>query len=405
VAFSLDLFECVVERCVGRSAAGQVRGGAIFLGAGDVRMGNRTLLRDISIEGVETRGRIIFIQGGALMYSLPVPPGRWLPNARCEVYRAACEENSKLDECLAQRDDCEVLADVGDKPPVGPTGDCRPSVQVQPCPWLINPELLGDDLYYFPKDAEDEDFPYECAVGLLGSADPALQKSATCAGRCPAGSLCPAPATFELTPCKPGSHCPEGSAVAIPCSTGRWGNATNLASDTECTQTAPGFFAPTGSVHPTPCAAGTVAPTRGLGGCVLCEPGTYQDGIGATQCKPCEAGAYCPSGASAALPCKEGSFTQWTDLASAEQCTRTVPGFFAPTGSVQPIACPMGAVAPTFSLGRCADCEPGTFQNDRGRTGCAPCALGAHCGAAGLAAPILCPPGAHAAACGIGSPR
>ena len=46
------------------------------------------------------------------------------------------------------------------------------------------------------------------------NADADGQKSATCAAKCPSGSLCPEPATHEAQPCVAGSYCPEGSAVA-----------------------------------------------------------------------------------------------------------------------------------------------------------------------------------------------
>lgn len=119
------------------------------------------------------------------MYSYPSDP----PIGRCEVYREACvgysDEDPELVACLERRDECKVTPDldVNTAPP-----GCRPSIQVQPCPWARAPSLLGTRLYYFGLDSEDEDFPYECALGLLGSAEPELQTSAKCAGKCPPGS-------------------------------------------------------------------------------------------------------------------------------------------------------------------------------------------------------------------------
>ena len=44
----------------------------------------------------------------------------------------------------------------------------------------------------------------------------------------------------------------------------------------------------------------------GLGGfrdtCRSCEAGEFQDRLGATACKTCSEGSFCPSGASAELP-------------------------------------------------------------------------------------------------------
>ena len=47
----------------------------------------------------------------------------------------------------------------------------------------------------------DKDYPFDCAAGMVGSADVALQMSALCAGFCPAGYFCPAARTMEPELC------------------------------------------------------------------------------------------------------------------------------------------------------------------------------------------------------------
>ena len=44
--------------------------------------------------------------------------------------------------------------------------------------------------------------------GLLGSRDEEFQSTSFCAGLCPAGKLCDAPATVEPLPCPAGHACP-----------------------------------------------------------------------------------------------------------------------------------------------------------------------------------------------------
>ena len=102
----------------------------------------------------------------------------------------------------------------------------------------------------------------------------------------------------ECKPCEPGSYCPRGASAPLPCKEGTYSSATDLASETECTPTDEGFYASTGSTAQTKCSPGTVAPTAGLGVCLLCQPGEYQPDSGATACLPC---APAPRGGPAGL--------------------------------------------------------------------------------------------------------
>ena len=58
------------------------------------------------------------------------------------------------------------------------------------CNWNASmdgdPSRLGRRQYALPMGALDDDFPFACAAGLLGTADPGEQGgSGTCAGPCP----------------------------------------------------------------------------------------------------------------------------------------------------------------------------------------------------------------------------
>jgi len=194
--------------------------------------------------------------------------------------------------------------------------------------------------------------------------------------------------------CSPGHFCQEGASSPRPCKQGSYSNATNLTTADECTPANPGFYASTGSVAPTACAAGMVAPTSRLHECLACDPGAYQNESGATECRPCELGSYCPRGASSPLPCNQGSYSNATNLASADECTATGPGFFAPTGSVDQTACAAGTFAPSASQAKCSACAPGNYQDATGATECKPCPEGHSC-SEGASAPLPCPAGRH----------
>ena len=108
----------------------------------------------------------------------------------------------------------------------------------------------------------------------------------------------------------------------------------------------------------------------------------------------CEPGSYCPEGASAALLCAEGSYSEAADLGSDEQCTKTDPGYYASTGSTEQTPCSPGTVATNASMGACAKCEAGKYQDTDGKTECKPCTVGSYC-AEGAAAPLPCKAGTY----------
>eukprot|EP00964_Phaeocystis_antarctica_P066137 scaffold39941_cov75-Phaeocystis_antarctica.AAC.1 len=57
--------------------------------------------------------------------------------------------------------------------------------------------------------------------------------------------------------------------------------------------------------------------------CDRCAAGKYQASEGEKACVACKPGSYCPQGASAALPCAEGSYSVSTNLTSTVECTET----------------------------------------------------------------------------------
>ena len=112
----------------------------------------------------------VFLLAGEVSYTLPAPAGRWLPNARCEVYRKACPTDSggnPTNDCPNHRETCAINLVVQNN--VDPWY-CQAPTFVQPCNWDStrggDPSLLGENLYQLPLEPVEREFPYRCAAGL-----------------------------------------------------------------------------------------------------------------------------------------------------------------------------------------------------------------------------------------------
>ena len=183
-------------------------------------------------------GRSVFLLAGEVSYALPAPPGRWLPNARCEVYREACsypvQDAANQEACLKHRGDCALTESDAIEPSSGQKQEacrrhgepekqaaclvtvadswfCQNRTLVQPCNWdrmtrwKGDPSLLGKSLYQLPLMPVDMDFPFACAAGLRGSTDPKTQSSSACGGPCPPGTAS-AEGTGSCKECEPGTY-------------------------------------------------------------------------------------------------------------------------------------------------------------------------------------------------------
>ena len=141
--------------------------------------------------------------------------------------------------------------------------------------------------------------------------------------------------------CPLGYTCPRGSSVPLPatCEPGTYSTG-NFSRADDCITCDAGFECPGGRAQPEECRPGTIAPSRRMGRCPLCTGGSYQSEIGQTACWACAAGKFCPPGASAELPCPGGTSSNTTALASDRGCLPVLHGYWAPTGSAVPLACP-----------------------------------------------------------------
>ena len=134
------------------------------------------------------------------------------------------------------------------------------ALRLQPCDWTQSPELVGSIVQVLPQEPVEEDYPFDCAAGMVGSAQSALQMSALCGGSCPAGYYCPTVRTMEPLLCTKGSYCPAGSSMPTPCGAGTFGKESGLASAAECVACPDGSW----------CSAGIE---------VACEKGFYADSL------------------------------------------------------------------------------------------------------------------------------
>ena len=155
------------------NTASQIGGGlANFAGTG--------FLRNATFSGntATIRGSNLHLPGGVLYYQFPLPPGHWLPNRECRVYRAGCANPADY-ACQASFEACSVVVDpsgsttasvpssscVGNYLPTCQDSACCPTNPqpctsvgfIQPCDWQASPTLLGTRVYTLPAGIPVDD--------------------------------------------------------------------------------------------------------------------------------------------------------------------------------------------------------------------------------------------------------
>ncbi|KAJ7990480.1 hypothetical protein DPEC_G00300750 [Dallia pectoralis] len=199
-------------------------------------------------------------------------------------------------------------------------------------------------------------------------------------GLCAPGFYCP----FDFsstTPyaflCPKGHYCPEGSPLALPCSTGEY--QPNPGSES-CIPCRPGFYCeeavvgdpwpcpphsycPAATMVPQTCPNGTFTPAE-TGGlqeereCLPCLPGWFCR-AGKLQGR-CAAGHLCMSGSSELTP--QEPHANWSHCEWGMQCAGPCPaGFYCPEGSEQPEVCPGNTIRVSpgaATIHECLPCPP-----------------------------------------------
>ena len=237
---------------------------------------------------------------------------------------------------------------------------------------------------------------------------------ATTCDPCQAGEYIATKGSTACSPCRAGGYCEEVGASSASvfklCGPGTWSAIIGLNNSNGCRSCGVGTYQPiTGASSAgtcLPCPIGTASQALGMGACNKCAAGTFQDQDGQAACVACEPGSYCPAGASAPLPCAEGSHSSSTSLTSAAECTPADVGHYASTGSTQQAPCSPGTVAPLTNMGACELCEPGKYQPNKQASSCLPCAdenLGVYCPNEGTSTATPCPGGTHSNTSGLNS--
>lgn len=227
--------------------------------------------------------------------------------------------------------------------PIEPERPCHPDDH------LRKPDALGSQGTYQPEPGQSTCVacpggslcpqrsisPIECGPGRV-----AVPGSSSCSA-CVAGEYQHASGAAGCMPCTEGNYCAEGAAAPLPCPAGTRMNATiAMTSAADCIDCDAGSFCPIGTEAQTPCSPGAFAEGAQSHSCEPCSAGEFQPGFGSTACVACTRGAYCGAGASSPSPCEAGTTSNASGLNSSSGCVGVEPGFWAPTGSALPLACP-----------------------------------------------------------------
>ena len=246
--------------------------------------------------------------------------------------------------------------------------------------------------------------PNKCPKGRYGSS--VYNTNPLCDGPCSAGYYCDEGSVIPTQGiCPPGFYCTVGTPLPIACPPSKY-----------CVQ---------GTSVPANCAPGTTS-TGGatdITACNNCPAGSYCDGNGNNPVT-CPIGTYCPGGTSIPIRCPAGSYCDRTGMTNNSPCPR---GTYNPdtgaTSILRCIPCPPGKYNPDTGKNLCyGTCSIGTYcptnnkcfnyQNPSGGssgvvpTGTInpiPCPVGTYCDTQGMSTPTLCPSGTYSKSIGATS--
>lgn len=187
--------------------------------------------------------------------------------------------------------------------------------------------------YYCPEATKYEtEFP--CPAGTYNYLKG--QSALSACQDCPSQYYCPQGSGIgTANPCPKGYYCPQRTGVGnmYACPLGTYSDETRLNNSTQCKQCPVGHYCPDGSkneptINPVACPPGTYNPDTGSGyalNCKLCDPGFAcpKTGMNRSDLYPCRAGHYCPNGTKVdnQFPCPPGTYTNASNLVSAEECS------------------------------------------------------------------------------------
>ncbi|KAL8427177.1 hypothetical protein Efla_006804 [Eimeria flavescens] len=294
----------------------------------------------------------------------------------------------------------------------GGTGECTLCTEGWQCPEskLSSPQALCPAGH---ACAEGTVFAVPCPPGTL-----AASKGSSACDLCSGGFVCD-----EAGLSLPSAACPEGFVCARGASMDMLSLYVFGENSTEYGLCPPGNFCPASSTSPTPCNAGTFQDGVGASECKPCSPGfaCTESGL-ISPTVPCDEGFYCVKGSETPRPtdgvagdicpagwhCPVGSFTpqacppgKYTEQAGLATCSPCPSGYECPLPSSTPLACSDGLVCPEGSA-RGIHCPYGSYKVQSSTShpddACAPCPRGKYCRAGIIAGPC-----AAGFLCGLGN--
>lgn len=267
------------------------------------------------------------------------------------------------------------------------------------------------------KCATHDAAPVQCLYGEYSSGLSITCETCADGYICVKGSTRPDPIGYE---CPPGHYCDGGTVTQ--CSVNQYNPFVRQTSSAACLNCPSGYdcILGTGDFTLRPCQAGKYCPS---GASTDCPAGSYSSknyGVNIGECYPCPAGQYCDKGSSYGSECPEGYFCplgttyihefpcpsgtyggKRKGLKSIEDCLICTAGHYCPRSvGCKPDNTPTGCNSDTGDSNVYVDpipCAPGTYNIHRGGynvNNCLPCPAGWACPDAGTIEPhVQCIPG------------
>ncbi|GKT35455.1 uncharacterized protein PTSG_02037, partial [Aduncisulcus paluster] len=252
---------------------------------------------------------------------------------------------------------------------------------------------------------------------------------------CPAGFLCPRyGGLWTDQPCLPGQYCDAGhvdnSTLLHSCGAGKILNSFYGETSADCIDCPAGYYCPNSGTSSMPQYLSTIV--------------------------PCPPGYFCPSGSSSTQDCPVGTYNQYYNASSEDDCTACAVGYMCPQNSVSPYGwtlveiessigtilepkyctagyycpagsyddpagkesctygtygalegagssldceqCPIGHKCNTLNMTDPIECLQGTYQDSLGEQSCLECPAGSYCPDDGMSEHYLCPAGEYSSA-------
>ena len=325
------LIETSITACSafgGDEGSAKGEGGGIFVSSASSVL----LMKDgtqLSGNNASSRGKTYFASGGTSTYQLPAAPGYWIAARKCAVYRDGCVLNRKS---VADEWYCPGIFD-----------ECSKNVD-PPCPANVDP----------PCPPLKQDVSVRCMTGI-NDTEGEVCKQETVGGiikryaeyprpdKWPDEDDEPAegtPITWNSEYCKGNETCEtadykkfyDGVTEQVPCRNAKtsgqpcdWENQRFLLGHQ--VETLPAAIE---LDYPYVCTPGVLggrdAEDQTSSVCArLCTPGKFCEGRPTLEEQTCPAGFYCPLGSPVPLPCKPGTYSNYTGLSAPEQCTICPP--------------------------------------------------------------------------------